>query len=509
MKQIINVTSSLFKAVVVLYALSLQTVEAAPVITANEQPGSTITYRITMDKSNPKVARVQMSFVPKDSLLYMTQGAGQFPDRWATFVHELKVTDGGGNPITVKDMADAMWMMPYTPKEEITVSYLVRLDHAEHEWNSGLDGAAYATDWGVFYTARALLIFNGADWKDINVDFVLPEDWKVSTPWMHVAGSKNSYKVFNYNTLMLSMIFAGTHEELSFREGDFELIFALGGEQVLAEKETYQKMATGVLQYYVNLMGGLPNPSPDMTIDKCLVIINEGNSTDGEVIGANISILIEKDGDAMSRMISRFVFAHEFFHLWNGKSFLPDDQETEWFKEGFTNYYTLKALHHIGFLDDASYFGVLNNLFYQRYRTDDGLGKLSMTRGEEKHAHWGLIYGGGLFVAIAQDISIRKASGNTKSLDDLMRKFYTRYGGTHEHYVIDDVLQTLTDLNGKDQTPFFKQYIRGAQQLPIAEYLSQAGLDARVEEGQLKISEKITTTSLQQQMIHGMLGNTY
>ena len=66
----------------------------------------------------------------------------------------------------------------------------------------------------------------------------------------------------------------------------------------------------------------------------------------------------------MSTMISRFIFAHEFFHLWNGKSMVPDDQETEWFKEGFTNYYTLKALYHVGLLNDTAYFSVLNNLFY-------------------------------------------------------------------------------------------------------------------------------------------------
>lgn len=208
----------------------------------------------------------------------------------------------------------------------------------------------------------------------------------------------------------------------------------------------------------------------------------------------------------MAKMISRFVFAHEFFHLWNGKSFLPEDQETEWFKEGFTNYYTLKALYNVGYLDEAAYYGVLNNLFYQRYSTDDGLGKLSMTKGEEKHAHWGLIYGGGLFVALAQDIGIREATGNTKSIDELMRKFFKRYGGTHDHYAIDDVAEGLSELHGQDQSQFFKKYIRGTQQLPITDYLLRAGLEAKIDGNTLNISRKDVLAPLQQQIITGILG---
>ena len=105
-----------------------------------------------------------------------------------------------------------------------------------------------------------------------------------------------------------------------------------------------------------------------------MVIINPSVETDGEAIGSNISILIDPEGDSMSQTIARFIFAHEFFHLWNGKSFSPNAEDTEWFKEGFSNYYTLKALHHIGYLNDESYLELLGGFFYQRYDSDDGVG---------------------------------------------------------------------------------------------------------------------------------------
>ena len=129
-----------------------------------------------------------------------------------------------------------------------------------------------------------------------------------------------------------------------------------------------------------------------------------------------------------------------------------------------------------------------------------------MTQGQEKHAHWGLIYGGGLFVAIAQDVMIREATGNKKSLDDLMTGLFKKYGGTHERYTIDELQERLEVLNGKDQSDFFDTYIRGTQRIPIDRYLSRAGLDAKIMGDQLKIVKKETASPRQEAMVKGMLG---
>ena len=305
---------------------------------------------------------------------------------------------------------------------------------------------------------------------------------------------------------MQSMLFAGTHEEISFKRDDFELVFALGGEEIIAQKEEFKNLAEGVLDYYIALMGGIPNPSPDNKFNKSIVIINSSTLTDGEQIGNNISMLIEKNGDNMSQMIARFMFAHEFFHLWNGKSFRPNSNDSEWFKEGFTNYYTLKSLHHVGFIDDSSYLKILNSLFFQRYTNDDGVGKLSMTMGEEKHDHWGLIYGGGLFVGISQDMIIREATDNKKSVDDLMRGLFQKYGGTDNGYSLNELRESLSKLSGIDQTEFFNNYVIGTARIPIDAFLSMAGLDSKIEDGALKIEKKSSANELEENITRGLFG---
>ncbi|TFB12103.1 hypothetical protein E3V55_02125 [Candidatus Marinimicrobia bacterium MT.SAG.3] len=465
-----------------------------------------ISYLITIDKSDHKLARVKVSFSLKDSLLYMNRGANQLPKRWATFVHNVMVTDSKGKSILVEELPDAKWKMFAAPNEKITLTYEVKLDHEDYKWSSGIDGVAYAKDWGVFYTGRALLILHGDEWENIRVDFSLPQGWNVTTPWKASNDNKNSFKVNNMFELAESMIFAGLHQEISIVRDDFELVIALGGAEIIAQKDEYKKLTEGVLDYYIDLMGGIPNPSFENKFEKVVVIINSSTSTDGEVIGNNISILVEKNGGQMSEMFSKFIFAHELFHLWNGKSFTPTEDDTEWFKEGFTNYYTLKSLHHVGFLNDLSYLSVLNDIFFQRYNNDDGTGKLSMTMGEEKHAHWGLIYGGGLFVSIAQDLIIRNATQNRKSIDDLMRSLFQKYGATNDTYSIDELQNLLSKLSEIDQTEFFNSYVIGINRIPIIEYLPLAGLSAKIENGNLIITKKDDLNPLQQNILNGLFG---
>ena len=82
----------------------------------------------------------------------------------------------------LEELSDAKWKLQTALNEKITVSYEVKLEHENHQWSGGIDGVAYATDWGVFYTGRSLLILNGEEWKNITVNFILPSEWHVTTP---------------------------------------------------------------------------------------------------------------------------------------------------------------------------------------------------------------------------------------------------------------------------------------------------------------------------------------
>ena len=462
-------------------------------------------YQVTVHAKNKRILFVEWVFELTDSLLYMEPGAEQFPKGWAKFVEGLEIHDDLGTSVGFEPLDGARWRVNADPGQKLIVRYALNISHEDYDWSGGIDGIAYVKPWGVFCSGRSLFIMNGQH-HDLNVAFNLPQNWKVSSSWEEASGA-SSFKVANHTALSNALFFVGEQDEIIVKRNDFELIFALGGRDITSRKEEFKNLAEGVLDYYINLFGGVPNPPPGQELKKALVIINSGDVTDGEVVGNDISILIEPEGNSMSRMISRFIFAHEFFHLWNGKSFTPGQEDTEWFKEGFTNYYTLKALFQVGALNEQSYFDMLAQFFYARYNEDEGAGALTMSDGSLKHNHWGLIYSGGLMVGIMQDIQIRQASDNRQSIDDLMRHLYVKYGGTNEVYDITELQELLSALNGESQELFFQNYIIGTQRLPFAEYLNRAGLSAELKDNKLMISLPSPPVSTSRQnIINGLLG---
>ena len=208
----------------------------------------------------------------------------------------------------------------------------------------------------------------------------------------------------------------------------------------------------------------------------------------------------------MSQLIARFIFAHEFFHLWNGKSFAPEGEDCEWFKEGFTNYYTLKSLYHIGFLNEQSYLRVLDNFFYQRYHNDKGVGEISLTQGDQKHDHWGLIYSGGFFAGISQDMIIRSSTKNKMNIDHVMRSLFEKYGGTNNLYTLDELKDLMSIASGKDQTAFFNTYIKGNKRIPLDYYLNMGGFEAKEADGKILIRKKDEQNLIEKQISDGFFG---
>lgn len=150
---------------------------------------------------------------------------------------------------------------------------------------------------------------------------------------------------------------------------------------------------------------------------------------------------------------------------------------------------------------------MLSSFFHQRYITDTGAGTMSITRGDHKHDHWGLIYGGGMLAGISQDAIIRNATNNSKSLDDLMRSLFHKYGGTSDSYSLAELEQLMTELSDTNQSEFFNTYVTGTTAIPIADYLNTLGLNATVDNTTLVLSKKEEMTPLQQVILAGFFGD--
>lgn len=467
-------------------------------------------YRVRFDAENPKLISVEALITLEDSLLSMSL-YGPAPQWWPQYVHQLSIYDAKGDRVALESRDSTGWVVNgVRTGQQIRLSYQIKLDHEDRTWPGGIDGVAFVRHWGVMLSGRSLFVMNGgANKKDIRVSFLKPRHWTVSAPWETVEETEDEYRVNNLTQLQESLLFAGTHEELIIDRESFRLKFVLGGTSIMKEKGKYTQIATNVLDYYIELMGGVPKSAPGDKFSRILVIINQGDAIDGEVIGNDISMFLNPEANMQDQVFGWFLFAHEFFHLWNGKTLRFRDTKSEWFREGVSNYYTLKALHRVGVIDETVAKMVMNKLFYARYINDSGYGKLAPSQaasGFEKDNHWGLIYGGGLFAGICVDMQIRHNTNNARSLDHVMRYFYDQYGGTPQTIANDDILQTINDFAAGDFTAFMQAYVLGTEAVPLAKYLKYAGIKVDTSGGQLSMLHLAQKTALQDMIWRGFLG---
>ncbi|PSK83642.1 putative metalloprotease with PDZ domain [Prolixibacter denitrificans] len=466
-------------------------------------------YRLEFSETTPKLVKIEAQITLKDSLLKMSDN-GPMPYRWPQYIHDLCAYVKNGKQLKLHKRDSTAWIVNNVHKgQEIIIRYHVLIDHEKQNWPGGIDGVAFVRDWGITASGRSLFIINGDVKTDIEVLFKKPDDWEISTPWESVDPENTTYMVANQTQLLESFIVAGTQQEVKIARDEFNLNFVLGGDTIAKNKEHYVDAANKILDYYINLMGGLPKNSSGGKLSNVLVVINQSKEMDGEVIGDNISLFLNPEAAPQEQIISWFLFAHEFFHLWNGKSIRFKDTRTDWFKEGITNYYTLKALYNAKLVNEEAIKGVLNQLFYKRYINDKGLGKIApadAASGFDKDNHWGLVYGGGLFAGICIDMQIRHNTENAHSLDNLMQFFYKETAGTDTLIGNQDILNQANLLAHTDFTGFMNAYINGTDEVPLNKYLEFAGIQASTNNKQLRLIHELGKTDLQQKLWRGFLG---
>ncbi len=87
-----------------------------------------------------------------------------------------------------------------------------------------------------------------------------------------------------------------------------------------------------------------------------------------------------------------------------------------------------------------------------------------------------LYYPKGSLTGLLLDISIRDATDNAHSLDDVMRALFTRYYKQGKGVRTSDLLALLREMGMPDVDGFYQRYINGRDSLPYATVFAKAGI---------------------------------
>jgi predicted metalloprotease with PDZ domain len=189
--------------------------------------------------------------------------------------------------------------------------------------------------------------------------------------------------------------------------------------------------------------------------------------------------------------------SHEYFHTWNVKrikpaAFAPYDLTQEsytpllWLFEGFTSYYDDLTLVRTGLIDRSAYLGLLAKTINA---VNKGSGRFKQSVAESSFDAWTKYYRQdenspnaivsyyqkGSLIALWFDLFIRSRTRGKRSLDDVMRVLWRRYGrdfyqAGHGIGVRDADVEALFDeVTGLSLKTVFDHAVRGTKDLPLAD----------------------------------------
>ncbi|KGQ20489.1 Peptidase M61 domain protein [Lysobacter dokdonensis DS-58] len=436
------------------------------------------TYRVSIDDKAWRAHVVADIWQESDVLsMFNIMPADGLPNGQADLVADLRVTDGNGAPVALKNLGSGDYAVQ--GKRRLHMDYTVTLEHDKHAWPAGMEEVGYRTDEGVMLTGAALFFADGdVPFADpIRVTFALPAGWRAHTPWTAVDAT--SFDVASRRELTSNALFFGTADASTFEAGGVQLTLVLG-KRYLPAKPRFEHLLRTQLQSYFELFGGPPRAS------RYLIVINEDASGDGGAFASSFSQFIQGDADARNEVIWGYVMAHELLHFWNGLTIVPTDWHEEWFKEGATDYLTIATLAKNGLIDQPLLFKRLENVPRRALiaRHAQGLSMTVREAGKDKQPNRQLVYGGGSLAAMALDVELRKRSGDRVGLPDLLRKMRAESSEPGKTYALGDIVRIANETTGSDFAPFLAQAVESQGDFDIRPTFSALGLrmDSFVEE---------------------------
>ena len=452
-------------------------------------------YEVKVDADEPRVAYVKCVLTPKVGkrakdarkplLLSMSHfGTEWLYDGYGRYVQDLRVTDVNGKTLLVEEIGKTQWVVETRDSLPVTLHYKALLNHDEREWHWGRDEAPYAQDDCVFWPGYALFIVGEVDDVELCVD--VSDNWSVSVPWERSESSGHRFVCKNQNDLMYAYLVLGEHSERLVKIGaETKIVLALGGRFKGAMDEMERTVAT-LLHAYSGIFDGIPK-------DHLLFVANPYSKKgyrSGGVSRRSISILIGDTLDEASRGFWLPVVARLVGYLWIGSDIdvrigtggICFREQEYWFCAGFTQYYSEIVPVRLGLASEADFLRGFERT-WEAYLSRQG--ELSIHEaGEDKSANRELVYDGGSLIAAALDLQIRSLTENRSSLDDVMKQMYREFGLTNVPYAMNDVIRIVSRMTGEDFKPFFSKYVTGTEQLPLEEYLKDAGVDVEIEFGE-------------------------
>lgn len=448
-----------------------------------------IRYQISFPKPNNHYVQVSIKIhvLDKDFLSFKmpvwTPGS-YLVREYAQNVEGVNVQNEQGNTLNYQKLNKNTWEVACKGSKEVVFTYEVYCFDLSVR-NSFIDETqAYLNGASLF------MYVEGFEKEKSTLKIDLPQEWtKISTSLKET--KKNTFEVPNFDILVDSPIQIGTHQELTYQQGNTLHRLAIYGTADFDEEsllEDFQKITASATE----IMGQNP-------CEEYLFIIHFTEKSSGGLEHLN-SCTIQCNPEEFVVNYTRFLrlTAHEYFHLWNVKRIKPKAFENFnyneenyttllWIAEGFTTYFELVILLKAGLMTKDVFW---ENIQERIELIENYHGKKVQSLAEASFDAWIKAYRAnenyrntqisyytkGSLIALLIDLIIFRNTQGKECIDTVMQHLYAEFYEKGKGYTEDDIAKILSDIGQEDFTAFLNDYVYNTKDVDYKKYLADFGL---------------------------------
>jgi len=399
-------------------------------------------------------------------------------------VYGLRIADERGRPLDGERLDKQRWRVA-SGGAAFVVSYRVFAFEASVRTSFLDDSHGYWNGTSLFFAVE------GETTRPHEVAIDAPRGWHVSTALPR--SPAGAHRAATYDELVDSPVEVGTHARLGFRVGRTAFEVALYG-RTNADQRRLVAILRQVVQATAAIFGGFPFPRYLFIIHA--LPVGSGGLEHHASVTMDITGLSFDEEKGYVRFAD--LAAHEFFHAWNVKRLHdpvlgPFDYTREnytrmlWFHEGFTDYLANVIILRAGVLDEKGFWRWIAE-DWPRYaarpgRLETPLHELSfeawikLYKPAENHFNNTVsYYEKGLWVAMALDLELRRATRGRRGLPELFRWLWERAQRREATVTEADVRAAARAVGGRSFDGFFERHVHGTDDVPLPALWRRAGL---------------------------------
>ncbi len=412
----------------------------------------------------------------------------EYDDKYWKHLEHFSIKTSTGKGSFVKEDS-ALWRISI-PEHDAVISYRLHLPNQTSPQRACHRPFLTATG-GLVGDLHSFMYMVGQTDIPCYVTFQMPGDWKIATG-LKATSDPKVYSASSAKVLMDCPVLIGKLHTWGFTVSGIPHRVAYWAAQNALAFDTSLLVDNikKISEQEVSLFGAIPYDNYTFLLqDNAFGALEHLNSvtlgTPSAMLASHMNYFCEE-------------IAHEFSHTWNLMRIKPAEytelnygpQERAsglWFSEGLAMFYADLLVRRAGLeTEDTTRTAHLEHII-KRYYADTGntfipTAKVSLTSNVlpgELGDYNASVHVQGELIGAMLDLIIRNATNNKRSIDDVMKAMFKRFGGDKGFYTkdIEGVVKEVCDC---DVHPFFQAYVYNGHAINFNEYLKLAGMQMQL-----------------------------